>query len=189
MSPTPLVRRGHGLGLALVGEHAESSDYDALARDVAAYDQRGCLSPRILFAKGELSSHAAQLHEALERVETHLPRGVVPSSIQASSAQWRSTAAALHTIFEGSSHALVVDEAANFPFGPTHRHLLLRPFDDFAPTLERLGSRAKVVGYATVNAPETGCRVCPLGEMQRPRLRDGADDYPPCIGFVRRFAE
>jgi hypothetical protein len=180
-----IIRRGHGLGVALLGPALKDIEYDALAEDIAAYDQRGCLSPRIIFAEDDLSEHAAELDDALTRIEQHLPRGHVPTDVQAASSQWRASAAALHSLREASSHAIVADETGRFPLGPTHRHILLRPSTLAHEALARLGPHTKVIGHAGLAAtPQAACRVCPLGQMQRPRLSGAADGHPVGAGFI-----
>lgn len=195
LTSSSIIRRGHGLGVALLGApvHGPASitaaDYDALAEDIAAYDQRGCLSPRVVFAEGDLKTHAAKLDAALTRVEKRLPRGQVPAAVQAASSQWRASAAALLPTIEGASHTLVLDGGSSprFPLGPTHRHILLRPVSNAEDTLRSLGPHTKVIGHAGLaKAPVATCRVCPLGEMQRPRLSASADGYPAGAGFIQR---
>lgn len=182
------VRRGHGIGVALLGVSIETTMYDALAEDIAAYDQRGCLSPRVVFADGDLAAHARQLDVALARIEGPLPRGRVPLDVQVASAQWRASAAALHSLYESNSHTVVVDTTGTFPLGPTHRHILLRPGSDAQHALTRLGTQTKVIGHTgavLLNTPNGTGRLCPLGQMQRPRLSEPADGYSPGTGFIK----
>lgn len=184
LAPT-MIRRGHGLGVVFLGASVDSLAYDALAEDVAAYDQRGCLSPRLVFAEGNLEEHATRLDDSLTRIEGRLPRGEVPADVQAASSQWRGTAAALHPLRESASHAIVVDESGTFPLGPTHRHLVVRPMSKAQEALARLGSHTKVIGYAGLrSSPNATCRVCKTGQMQRPRLSAGADGYSAGAGFI-----
>lgn len=184
LAPT-LIRRGHGLGVVLFGSDLTGDEYNALAEDVAAYDQRGCLSPRVVFANGDLEEHAAKLDDALTRIEERLPRGQVPTDVQAGSSQWRATAAALHPLREASSHAIVIDETGGFPLGPTHRHVLIRPSALASESIARLGPHTKVIGHAGLTAlPQATCRVCRVGQMQRPRLSGAADGYAAAAGFI-----
>ena len=189
LSPrSSFVRRGHGLGVALLGKNIEDHSYDALAEDIAAYDQRGCLSPRVVFADGDLEAHAQRLDVALTHVERRLPIGQVPTDVQVASAQWRASAAALHSLYESSTHTVVVDNSGSFPMGPTHRHILLRPGSIAQQALKRLGPQAKVIGHAGIaSLPSTSSRLCPLGSMQRPRLTDAADGYAAGAGFITRI--
>ncbi|MFK7998351.1 MAG: acyl-CoA reductase [Polyangiales bacterium] len=183
-TPT-MIRRGHGLGVVLLGASIDDLAYDALAEDIAAYDQRGCLSPRVVFAEGELEAHAEKLDDSLTRVEERLPRGEVSTDVQAASSQWRGTAAALHPLRESPSHAIVVDEMGGFPIGPTHRHVVIRPMSLAQEALARLGSHTKVIGHAGLQAPpKAPCRVCDVGQMQRPRLSAAADGYAAGAGFI-----
>lgn len=187
LAPT-MIRRGHGLGVVFLGASLDQRSYDALAEDVVAYDQRGCLSPRVVFAEGDLEEHARKLGASLTRIEEHLPRGEVPPDVQAASSQWRGTAAALHPLHESASHAIVVDERGTFSLGPTHRHLVLRPMSAAQEALARLGSHTKVIGHAGLESPpKAQCRVCEVGRMQRPHLSAGADGYAAGAGFLTEF--
>jgi hypothetical protein len=73
--------RGHGSGFG-VAVIDETDDLEAaakgLARDVVAFDQRGCLSPRVAIALGGAArarSVALALSEALEDLVKKIPRG------------------------------------------------------------------------------------------------------------------
>jgi hypothetical protein len=62
-----VVTYGPRLGVAVVLPDAEEDEAAALARDVCAYDQQGCVSPRLVFVVGGSGrSFARRLAEALE---------------------------------------------------------------------------------------------------------------------------
>ena len=71
--PPSVVIRGHGtgLGVAIVFASDEgAAAADALAQDVIAFDQRGCMSPRIVWVEGGLQdaeAFATELSDALAR--------------------------------------------------------------------------------------------------------------------------
>lgn len=50
---TPLVEYGPRLGIVFLGKAASDRDLAALARDVHAYDQAGCVSPRLVYVLSE----------------------------------------------------------------------------------------------------------------------------------------
>ncbi len=67
----PLVEYGPRLGIACLGPAVSDEELAALARDVCAYDQAGCVSPRLVFLLGDSSSHR-QATTTVERLATAL---------------------------------------------------------------------------------------------------------------------
>lgn len=214
VGPT-FVAHGHGVGAAVLlpprsrdktamvlDPHAA----DGLARDVVAYDQRGCLSPQILLVEGppESAEQAAEaLHRALLRLETELPRG--PLSLETASAisQWRGTVAALGMLFEGATHGVAVDGLGNLPLGPGHRHLVVRAVPDRGalraalaqlggPHLKALGLRAPLAQLPPreladgLLPSDATPRLSRFGAMQRPPIDAWLDGLDPALGLVRR---
>ena len=53
---TPLLEYGPRLGLVLLGPDVSDADLEGLARDVCAYDQAGCVSPRLVYLLGDPSA-------------------------------------------------------------------------------------------------------------------------------------
>ncbi|MEM1418378.1 MAG: acyl-CoA reductase, partial [Myxococcota bacterium] len=94
------VPHGHGVGAAVVPSFATDLERAAegLALDVAAYDQRGCLSPVRVLVEGDAGradALAEALGAALARQEARMPRGPGDAAARAAEARWRATAAAL----------------------------------------------------------------------------------------------
>ena len=209
------IGHGHGLGAAVLlpargvvpeptvlDQHAA----DALARDVVAYDQRGCLSPRVLFIEGDAAAAhqaAEALHSALIRLETELPRGPVDLTSASALAQWRGTALALGALHESETHAVAVDEHGHLPLGPGLRHLVVRPLPGRreiraalaqlgAAHLNALGLRAPLSQLDARHLTHellSDCatpRVSRFGAMQRPPIDAWLDGLEPALGLVRR---
>ena len=85
---TPLVAYSHRVGVALVGRAALTearADRTAMAaaRAIAAFDQRGCVSPHLLWVEEggvrTAAEWAGRLAAAMAAVERDLPAGPVPS--------------------------------------------------------------------------------------------------------------
>ena len=97
---TPLVAYSHKVGVALVGREAlagaraDRSAMDA-ARAVAAFDQRGCVSPHLFWVEegGALTpaEWAGRLATALAAVERRLPAGPAPPELASRVHQLRGT--------------------------------------------------------------------------------------------------
>ncbi|MBX5476878.1 MAG: hypothetical protein IRZ18_07155 [Clostridia bacterium] len=83
----PRLSAAHVAAAALADGRAAARAARALARDVALYDQHGCLSPQMAFVErgGAVGprAFAAALARALARVERVLPRGPLPEGAAA----------------------------------------------------------------------------------------------------------
>jgi hypothetical protein len=204
------VGHGHGLGAAFVDRGAladEASAHNAagaLAFDVAAYDQRGCLSPLVVWVRegapvsperfGEL------VFEALARLARTLPRGPLPLEAAAAQLNFRGVATLRGTLLEGDGFAVCCEGAGALRIAPGYRNLQLLNVADAAQLgarLAPLGVHLKCLGVAGVaDLPallaalpaRLAPRVCALGRMQTPPLHALADGLPAWEGLVR-FAE
>lgn len=199
---TELVGHGHGLGVVVILREALSSHLPALAaavaRDVAAYDQRGCLSPQAIFVErgGEIGPRdvaALIASEGLGTLATSMPRGPLPIAIGAQQVQWRGLASSLYELFEGDGYAVSFEGSAKVRPTPGYRNVAVHAIDDAAEvgaTLAPYGAHLKVVAIAAdpgrvALPPPLAPRVCALGEMQRPPLLAATDGLPPWHGLVR----
>ena len=171
---------GTGMGVALVtGDLARAAE--ALAEDVTAFDQRGCLSPRMAFVVGDAERFGREVSDALEERARLVPRGALDPSEAEEAARWTSTVAYAGTLHRGASSAVGVVDARAIP--PTGRHLLVRPLASPADLASALGEDARLVIAVGTDAPfdvaralaPVHARVSALGAMQSPPL-DGPVD-------------
>ena len=185
-----LELHGPGFGV-IVGEATElAAQADAIALDVAAFDQRGCLSPRLAFAIGSRDRAAAAcdaLHAALGRIGERIPRGTA-TAYEAGAIRLARETAEFHGRALSGAHHLVLDlgDAPDAPIGPTFRTLPVVAVRDTSDALRRLAhvaARLTVIGAPTgtldpgaVRALAPGARLVPLGTMQRPPLAIGPVD-------------
>jgi hypothetical protein len=204
------VAHGHGLGAAFVDQRAladedsAASHASALAFDVAAYDQRGCMSPLVAWVRegapvsperfGEL------VFEALGRLAKTLPRGPLPLEAAAAQLNFRGVAALRGTLLEGDGYSVCCEGASALRVGPGYRNLQLLGIagaSGLGARLAPLGVHLKCLGVAGVAdlsellsalPARVAPRVCPLGRMQTPPLTPLADGLPVWAGLVR-FAE
>jgi acyl-CoA reductase-like NAD-dependent aldehyde dehydrogenase len=194
------IAHGHGLGAiylaaeTLANEDAARALAKQAALDVAAYDQRGCLSPHAVWvqagAKVDARDFAQLLLQALEQIEHVLPRGEVPAHAAAAQLQWRGVAAALFELHQGSSAAVSYEGAAPPRPTPGYRNISVHECRDTAALSARLaplGVQLKALGVAGDAAARelaiVAPYVCPLGAMQTPPLDAELDGLHPLAGL------
>jgi acyl-CoA reductase-like NAD-dependent aldehyde dehydrogenase len=181
--------RGHGagMGLAVVTSSASIDDAArALAEDVIAFDQRGCLSPRAALVLGDdarASAFADALHAALAAAALRVPRGALADDEREAAARYAATIAYAGRLLDAPSHLVgVAHTGAPLLVPPSGRHVHVAAVADLAALRALVAPLASVViavgsddpALAAAIAP-AHARVSPLGAMQRPPL-DGAVD-------------
>jgi len=206
------VGHGHGLGVAYVpaaalpNEEEAATVAKALALDICAYDQRGCLSPHSLIVEegGHVSPRefAQQLfQDGIGPLARELPRGKLPIEVASQQLQWRGIAASRNGLLEGDGAALSFEGTAALRLSPGWRNLQVlscRDREDMLSRVAPLGRHLKNLGVAAFGSeqaelcralpPELFPRVCAVGRMQTPRLDARMDGYSPWLG-LRRFAD
>jgi len=198
LSPTQrFVRHGHRLSVAVLGRAAQSGPAigeaaAALARDVALWDQQGCLSPVALYVLGVErvpDTLLAALATAFEEAARRWPRGRVSVQASASSAAERDTAELRAAagkgvrVHAGRDFTLVAEPNAEFRGSPLYRFLRIHPVASaelLIEALEPLGPHLAAVGVKGLAGeldalvPELAAlgaaRVCSLGTLQGPPL-------------------
>ncbi len=199
-SHAAVLPHGHGLGVAFVsssGLDDAGRSAHALALDIAAYDQRGCLSPQAVFVEqgGATTPRdfAARLAlEALPALSQSLPRGPLPLEAAVTQTQWRGVARATGELFEGTDFAVSFEHAALPRPTPGYRNIAVHEVPDWSKLLERLaplGAHLKCLG-TTEPAPRLprwgqNARVCDLGTMQTPPFELAIEGRRPWAGLVR----
>lgn len=176
---TSLVVRAHGAGMGVAYVPADADLPATAARvaaDVVPFDQRGCLSPRIVFVEGDPEALADALAEALAARERDVPRGALTGAERAELERWADSVAFAGTLRRGPAWAVAVAEVPALP--PPGRHVLVLPWRG-ARSLEPMARYVVAVGAPTAEAARRiappHARVSRLGEMQKPRL-DGPVD-------------
>jgi hypothetical protein len=183
--PRRLVTHGHKLSIAAVGPDAEPDVAERIARDVALWDQLGCLSPLAVYAVGG-AQFAEALADALAEAEARCPRGRVPAEAanaavsEADQARmrgarvWADTAGRFTVVQEIDTH---------WRPAPLHRFVRVHPVPDIpslVDTLRPIGpflAGAALEGFGTATRRlSTACaelgasRTCAPGRMQEPPL-------------------
>lgn len=183
---------GPGFGVGVVSAsfvhdaHAELHLARQLAIDISAFDQRGCLSPRLLLVEGarsraiELARVIANALEARERV---VPRGELAAFELAEVTRYRDTLSYSGELFAaGSGYVGVAAPDAPLELAPVGRNLhvlsvedasaLLRPAAHAITSFAHAGSPNE---RALLNAALPEARPAQFGAMQTPRF-DGPVD-------------
>jgi hypothetical protein len=194
LGPARLLRYGHRVSVAVIARTAlTASTARALARQVALYDQQGCLSPQVACVedagRDEVDAFAAQVAAALADLEHELPRAA-PTLAESAAVwrflerhRWRAQEGADVRVHGGTQGrgSVVCDRTGAWMPSPTFRHLLMIPVATLADAprpLAPLAGLVEAVGYAGpmerlaeiagVAATAGAHRLCPLERMQAP---------------------
>ncbi len=185
--------RGHGAGMGVAIVSARSSLDDVatrLAADVIAFDQRGCLSPRVALVIGDAaraSSFADALDAALTAGNARVPRGVVHDDERAEASRYDATMAFVGRVIARDDHVIgVAPTGAPLVVPPSARHVHIAPVASVEDARRLLADLAQVIvalgsddlALAASVAP-SHVRVSALGEMQRPPLDGPVDRREP----------
>lgn len=165
----------------------------AIAEDTACFDQRGCLSPRLVLALGgseRVIPFGELLAECLVEVEERLPRGRLSPGELADARWYRECAACFATLHDTGRGTVSLGVAPPSVSGqgavpveipPPGRHLELLAVSHLEPALSGLRRWVTAVGCsdealeARVRHVLPRARVGPAGAMQRPPF-DGPVD-------------
>lgn len=197
---------GHRLSIAVLGADAlDSANAAALAVDVAAWDQLGCLSPAMAFTVGgsntEVAAFAERLAEELERLEREAPRGTIDEQSAAAIRTERETArmrfasnapegrGSVPRIFasRGSEWTLVLEgnePGAALRAAPLHRFLRIQPVRDFAALRELCAPLAPWIStIASAGLAEPDLSALP--ELGGNRVCAPGEMQTPALGWQR----
>jgi hypothetical protein len=184
----PGVRvRGHGpgTGVAVVSGASDlSAAAESLAGDIVVFDQRGCLSPRVVLVEGDdarAGALAAQLHECLGRFDESVPRGELSDDERSEAARWRDTMVVAGRTWLAKDHGVAV-AAGNLLVPPVGRHVLVVPSATASRARQLMAPFERFVVAVGCDDPSLAARIAPsharvssLGSMQHPAL-DGPVD-------------
>jgi hypothetical protein len=183
--------RGHGtgFGVALVEDGDDVGVVAAaIARDVVRFDQRGCLSPRVVVVDRSRDAREVAVAIAAELASwrARVPPGVATAEERAEAAHFRATMEAVGEVFgDDGAMAFALEPGASLVLPPAARSVVVAPVgpEAIAALFTGVAHHVAAVGrerqegalaraFAAI-APDA--RTSLLGEMQRPRL-DGPVD-------------
>jgi hypothetical protein len=205
----------HRLSIGVVGPEALTADHirrtaSEIAGAVAFFDQRGCVSPQVIYvmegADTDARGFASMLAEALRTLEAHLPGGVLDGLEASTLHQARGTAELLAAAGSGvevhqggdASWTVVFDPGeARLPFcvsrvvrvkpAPTWQRIvsLVKPLAAQLQTVgvEGLGDETRAMAEALARAGAT--RVTRFTEMPFPSPWWHHDGQGPLAALVR----
>jgi hypothetical protein len=186
----------------LSSSHGARDVADRIALDVAAYDQRGCLSPHAVFveAGGAVDARAfARMlaYASLPLLSELLPLGELDTTQQAAGLQWQAVAAARGELFASPHHAVSFERDLPPRPSPGGRLVAVHScgsLDALPDALRALGPHLKCLGVAGPRSERqrvadrliaiSSARVCRIGEMQTPPFDVYADGLPPLDGLL-----
>jgi hypothetical protein len=182
----PFLAHGSRLSYALIlRESANAVTARLLAKDVAWYDQQGCVSPHVAYIErgGELTpaQFAAAVGEELARLAVTWPRAPLALAEAAAlrrerdAAEWE--ADALFAPAEGLDWAVIHSESAGFQPSPLGRFLRTYAVDDWQAAVGPVGELLQTVAIAGEHerrlhvAAQLGARgasrIAQVGAVQR----------------------
>jgi hypothetical protein len=182
-----LHAHGSGFGVALLDAAAATPEAArALAVDISAFDQRGCLSPRTAFVLGSVAE-ARRFGELVavaltERART-VPLGRLDDGERADAARFRDLAAYAGTLLAAGPGSVCVCAGPQEPLAPVGRNLTVVPARSIEAALSRVNpaliTAAGVAGsselVSTLGHLLPNARLSELGRMQRPAFDGPAD--------------
>ena len=192
-SPPGVRVVGHGPGFGVAYVDAESRALELAAErmswDVIAFDQRGCLSPRIALVDGSprsVETFGEILASELEKREREVPRGSLSDAERSEQVLYRSTASAVGRCRIGPTSAVGIDVSPHaLPLPPPGRNLHVARVtspDDFERLLAPFRGAITCIGHQGETSPARelllfarGARSQMLGRMQSPPLDGPAD--------------
>ncbi len=172
------------------GEHTAL----ALARDVAMFEQRGCLSPHHVFVECADRAGADGFAGALARALSALAQTLAPARLPfeaasairrvRESARWRRLGGRDVALWEGPAMAwtVVMDPQARFQLSPAYRTVTITPVADLGDLDERLAAmhgRLEAFSVAAGTSAEGAANllarrgvtwICEPGSIQSPPL-------------------
>ncbi|MEO6598716.1 MAG: acyl-CoA reductase [Polyangiaceae bacterium] len=189
--PPGVAFHAHGSGFGVgvidgsVSESALAELLPRLAEDIALFDQRGCLSPRVLLVVGNadaVRNVALCLAAELERLEARVPRGRLEPQEAAAITAYRDTASFAGEVFSAGLGFVSAGSDGKWLLPPTGRNLHVLPTTDALQVLNPMRPMLTSCAFAGEAALGTslrrslpGARLCQFGDMQRPPF-DGPVD-------------
>lgn len=180
---TTLQSHGHRFSLAVVNEDIGKAPQ--LARDICAYNTRGCMAPVATFVQGDVTQWEMALSQALAEDSQLFPKGDPEPHIGHERRRRHGLARISGRIIENPDWAILTLPLEHFFPSALPRTAVLHPFDQLedlwdtlSPWKDQLSGLAWGLGSPS---PKHLCRITPLGELQTPtfpRLHDGQRMWP-----------
>jgi hypothetical protein len=209
---TRFVGHGEKVSFAYIAGDAMERQAHAVvaqaAADVTAWNQRGCLSPHVIYVeeRGDAENFANLLAGKLEELERTHPRGTLPAEDAAAIATRRafyevrsahSPETKLWSSRESTAWTVILENDPRFQISCQNRFIYVKVVPDLTAALqgaELVREHISTVGLACDPAQTHELarrlarwgakRICPLGQMQLPPLGWRHDGRPPLGDLV-----
>jgi len=204
---SPVITYGPRISIGAIGEgwtRRDAAWWREVAREIVLWDQKGCLSPRVLLVAGDPAAAAEALAETLAHWETVWPAAPRSAAEAAAVHAWRARTEVLESAHAGlaapASTAWTVtwDDRPTLQTGPPVRVVRLAPLPDL-DAWERLLRDERLQGVGHAFLPEEFvdaaravgiARVAPLETLQAPPAgwrADGRSGLAELLRWGRRF--
>lgn len=203
-----VIAHGHGVSAAFCGPASLHIDRlaetaRAVSLDVCAYDQRGCLSPQVVFVEETPGCSARRFADmlangGLDELSRALPRGPIPMDVGAAQAQWRGLAEVEGDLWIGADYSVAVVPEQALRWSPGYRNVSVVPvrslgnamsaLNALGPTLKCVGADAAALPLVRASLERSGelqAYATRLGTMQTPPIDAPADGKPIWHGLLR----
>jgi hypothetical protein len=211
---TRFIGHGERVSFGYVTREALEGKADAVveraAADVTAWNQRGCLSPHVIYVEdsggGGGEEFAKLLAEKLEALEKIHPRGTLSAGDAAAIATRRafyevraahSPETKMWASRESTAWTVILENDPRFQISCQNRFIYVKTVPDLTQALqgaELVREHTSTVGLACLPAQTSELarrlarwgakRICPLGRMQHPPLGWRHDGRPPLGDLV-----
>ncbi len=203
----PVLAHGHRLSVAIVSGDLHFRSVNGAARDIATFDQQGCLSPQAILVRENggfmAENYAQRLAHALARFEKHTPRGALTLS-EANSIRtlrdeiaFRAANGEPLTLLasKGTEWTVIADRTERLTISPGNRVVFVKPlprnlgrlFEGHIAHLSTCGIWPVNAGNRDLAAALGFTRICAIGKMQSPPLdwhHDGQPVLAPLVHWV-----
>jgi len=198
------VVHGHALSFGVIFDDPDFASVAGAARDASVFDQQGCLSPHVIYVRGDAAGYAERLAQEMQRFHEREPRGAITLSEANTIRALRDDLAfraangeaiVLHASQGSTAWTVAYLESPGFPRSPLNRCIFVKPLpSDLAAELRDVHAHLSCTGIwpatlenARVLADCGVSRICLLGEMQTPPWswrQDGQLALAPLVRWV-----
>jgi hypothetical protein len=196
--PRGVVLHAHGSGFAVAvvestafpGAPERAALMDALAMDIVLFEQRGCLSPRVLLvAGGSAEPFARALAESLKALERRILPGILHPEERAAITNYRTSMTMAGDVLEAGNGYVTFSEAGPVVVAPVGRNLhvlgvsdSVRALTEFEKYLTAVAVAGSDVLRANLAEAFPACRLTEFGKLQRPPFDGPVDRRAPPEG-------
>ena len=196
------IAHGHKLSAGFVFDDPVFDSAPGAVRDVAAFDQQGCLSPHVIYVRDDARAFAARLAAEMAALSAREPRGPISLSEKLAIRTAREDiafraanddGAQLWQSADSTEWTVAFDTTPGFPRSPLNRFIFIKPMPaDLASELREMRTRLSCAGIRP-SAPEHArplaalgfSRICPIGQMQAPPWTWHQDGQHALAALVR----